>query len=283
MKTTVSWPSESFLNYLQNCRGNWKTSARQIQQAVITTAILSLLSTSGLDTLILSLLSGHLRVPWARLSSVTLSRLRADRAVCPARRHLQPSSIYISYIERDYNRTALNTVSCLAVSTRSWVEPEEITAVTIPSQFASAGRCRPGLLAFHPALWGTGAAIPLPGTAISLLGKAIPCPAQPPRSCRGVPAARRGLRAARHYAKPCSREEVHCGALSSVRWRRAKRSPAPAQLSPERGPRRCWGTRRQRGSARGQPRPAGRTPGSVFAVPCCRGAQKSSELPAFRD
>lgn len=47
VKTMVSRPTESFLNFLQNCRGNCRTFAQKIQQAVITTAVFSLFFTSG--------------------------------------------------------------------------------------------------------------------------------------------------------------------------------------------------------------------------------------------
>lgn len=124
---------------------------------------------------ILSLLSGLLHVTWVHVPRSPCAQTEPVMLAPPRsvlvwinlrdRRHLQASDISNEKVIK--TRAAINTVSCLAVSER--VEPEEITAVSGPARFASAGRCWGWLLTFQPAVMGeTGTAIPWSGQPPSL-------------------------------------------------------------------------------------------------------------------
>lgn len=62
--------------------------------------------------------------------------------------------IYIVYENVIRTRAAINAASCLAVSGRTWVEPQEMSAVSVSAPFVSAGRCCGWLLAFQPVVMG---------------------------------------------------------------------------------------------------------------------------------
>lgn len=139
--------------------------------------------------LILSLLSGHLGVTWVHLSTFALCRApeQTEPVLCLfCARVNQPSGFaYTMYENVIKIRAAVNTVSCLAVTMQFWVEPEKIRAVSVPAQFASAGRCWGWLLTFQPAVTGDPNGDCLVGTASPFLFRCARGAGPRPRCRRG--------------------------------------------------------------------------------------------------